>query len=336
MRVCVFSAKSFEHEPLQRRAAAAGHELTFIEATLSERTAPLAAGFPCVSLFVTDNANAAVLEKLAAGGTRFIALRSAGFNNVDLSAAARLKIAIARVPAYSPNAVAEHAVGLILVLNRKLHRAIARVREHNFALEGLMGFNLAGKTVGLVGVGRIGLAFARIMLGFGCTVLFTDPAPAAEAVRIGCKKATLDELLAASDIISLHCPLTPQTNHLIDAKAFARMKPGAMLINTSRGAVVDSSAAIAALKSGRLGSLGLDVYEEEGDLFFRDLSEKVLQDDVLARLLTFPNVVITAHQAFLTHEAVDNIAETTIENVTGFERGGAPGANVVSAEKFVR
>jgi D-lactate dehydrogenase len=336
MRVCVFGTQSFEPEPLLRQARAAGHELTFIESTLSAVTAPLAAGFPCVSLFVTDIADAAVLEKLAAGGTQFIALRSAGFNNVDLVAAARLGIGVARVPAYSPNAVAEHAVGLILVLNRKLHRAIARVREHNFALEGLMGFNLEGKTVGLVGVGRIGVAFARIMLGFGCTVVFTDPTPGEEAARLGCRRVAIEELLTSSDIISLHCPLNPQTKHLINAAAFARMKPGAMLINTSRGGVVDTYAAIQALKSGRLGSLGLDVYEEEGDLFFRDLSEQVLQDDVLARLLTFPNVVITAHQAFLTREAVDNIAETTIENVSGFERGSVPGENVVSAEKFVR
>jgi D-lactate dehydrogenase len=187
-----------------------------------------------------------------------------------------------------------------------------------------------------VGVGRIGLAFVRIMLGFGCNVVFSDPTPGEEAVRAGARRVSMDELLRTSDIISLHCPLTPQTNHLIGADAFAKMKPGAMLINTSRGAVVDSSAAIAALKAGRLGSLGLDVYEEEGDLFFRDLSEKVLQDDVLARLLTFPNVVVTAHQAFLTREAVDNIAETTVENISGFERGAVPPGNVVSAEKFVR
>jgi D-lactate dehydrogenase len=336
MRVCVFSARAFEHESLRKRAAAAGHELTLIDATLSKTTASLAAGHPCVSLFVTDRADAEVIEKLAAGGTRFIALRSAGFNNVDLAAAAKCGISIARVPAYSPNAVAEHAAGLVLVLDRKLHRAIARVREHNFSLEGLMGFNLAGKTVGVVGVGRIGIAFAKIMVGFSCTVLFSDPTPGEEAVRAGARRVSVEELLTSCDIISLHCPLTPQTHHLINDAALAKMKPGAMLINTSRGAVIDTNAAIHALKSGKLGALGLDVYEEEGDVFFRDLSEQVLQDDVLARLLTFPNVVITAHQAFLTREAVDNIAETTIENISGFERGAVPPGNAVSAEKFVR
>lgn len=238
------------------------------------------------------------------------------------------------MPAYSPWAVAEHAVALMLALNRKIHRAYARVREGNFALEGLLGFDFHGRTVGLIGVGRIGLAVARIMRGFGCRVIAFDPARSEELIQLGGEYATLDELLAASDVISLHCPLTPETRHLIDAAAVARMKPGVMLINTSRGAVIETSAVIDGLKSGKIGYLGLDVYEEEGDLFFEDLSEQVIQDDVFARLLTFPNVLITGHQAFFTREALTAIAETTIENISAFEKTGEP-VHPVTAEKFV-
>jgi D-lactate dehydrogenase len=275
-----------------------------------------------------------VLARLKDGGTGLVALRGAGFNNVDLAAAEELGIAVARVPAYSPHAIAEHAAALILALDRRICRANARVREGNFALDGLLGFDLHGRTVGIVGTGRIGLAFARIMAGFGCTLLAADPVRSAEFEGLGGRYVEFDALLAVADIVSLHCPLTPKTRHLIGAAAVARMKPGVMLINTSRGAVVETRALIDGLKSGRIGYLGLDVYEEEGDLFFEDLSDQVLQDDVFARLLTFPNVLITGHQAFFTREALQAIAETTVANVSAFETAGAP-LHPVTAQKVI-
>ncbi|MES1167269.1 MAG: 2-hydroxyacid dehydrogenase, partial [Pseudomonadota bacterium] len=319
MRVIVFGTRSYDRTSLVE--ANKGHELVFVEAPLTLQTAPLAAGYPAACIFVNDRADAKVLEALSSGGTRLLALRSAGFNHVDLAAADRLGLTVLRVPAYSPHAVAEHAVGLILCLNRKIHRAFNRVREHNFALEGLMGFDLAGKTIGLIGTGKIGEVVARIMRGFSSSVIAVDPVESPECRALGVRYTSLDEVLAQSDIISLHCPLTPQTRHLINAQALAKTKPGVMLVNTSRGAVIDTPAAIAALKSGHLGSLAIDVYEEEGDVFFRDLSEQVINDDVLARLLTFPNVLMTAHQAFFTREAVASIAATTIGNITDFENG---------------
>ncbi|GGC05232.1 lactate dehydrogenase [Novosphingobium endophyticum] len=272
---------------------------------------------------MNDQLGREVLEDLAANGTRLIALRSAGFNHVDLEAARSLGLTVARVPAYSPEAVAEHTVALILSLNRKTHKAYARVREGNFALEGLLGFDLCGRTVGIVGTGKIGLAVARIMLGFGCQVLAFDPERNREFEEMGGSYADLPELFANADIISLHCPLTPATHHLIDGKAIDQMKPGVMLINTSRGAVVDAKALIAGLKARKIGHVGLDVYEEEGDLFFENLSDQMIQDDVFARLLTFPNVLITGHQAFFTHEAMTAIAETTIDNISSFEKTGS-------------
>lgn len=330
MKCAMFSAKRFEREAFAS-AADRGVEVTFMEAALSEQTAELARGFESVCLFVNDNANAAALEKLAGLGVRLLALRSAGFNHVDLDAAQRLGLTVARVPAYSPYAVAEHAAGLILALNRRLHRAFARTREHNFALDGLMGFDMNGKTVGVVGTGRIGEVFCRIMAGFGCRVLASDPVPSAVARALGVEYVPFERLCAESDIVSLHLPLTPGSRHLVNAEALARMKRGVMLINTSRGGLVDTKAVIAALKTGHLGAFGLDVYEEEGDVFFRDLSESPMQDDVLARLLTFPNVVLTAHQAFFTREAVDNIVETTLDNIAGFARGAVPAANFVTS-----
>jgi D-lactate dehydrogenase len=263
-----------------------------------------------------------VLETLAAEGTRMVALRSAGFNHVDMAAAVDLEIAVGRVPAYSPDAVAEYTVGLILTLNRKIHRAYARVREGNFALDGLLGFDLKGRTAGIIGAGKIGVAVARILSGFGCRVLAYDLAPPAALSETGVAVVELDRLLAESDIVSLHCPLTPDTHHLINRNALARMKHGVMLINTGRGALVDTSALIEGLKSGAIGYLGLDVYEEEGDLFFENLSDQILQDDVFARLLTFPNVLVTGHQAFFTAEAMAAIAATTIENLSSFEDRG--------------
>ncbi|GAB4004534.1 2-hydroxyacid dehydrogenase [Glycomyces albus] len=262
---------------------------------------------------------------------RFIALRSAGFNHVDLRAAARLGLIVARVPGYSPYSVAEHCAALILALNRKIHRSYNRVREHNFALSGLLGFDLHGRTVGVVGTGKIGVCFTRIMAGFGCRVLAFDPFPSEAAREAGAEYTSLDELLRVSHIVSLHCPLTPETFHLIDGERIAQMRPGVMLVNTSRGALVDTAAVIDGLKSGRIGFLGLDVYEEEADLFFEDLSDHVLGDDVFARLGTFPNVLITGHQAFFTAEALANIAATTIENLTAFERGEA-GPNLVALD----
>jgi D-lactate dehydrogenase len=334
MKVAVFSTKRYDREFLSaaNAAAASPHELSFFEAHLDATTAALAAGTGAVCPFVNDLVDRAALAALRDQGVRLIALRGAGFNNVDLDAASALEIKVARVPAYSPWAVAEHAVALILALNRKTHRAYARVREGNFALDGLLGFDLHGRTVGVVGVGRIGLAMARIMSGFGCRILAHDPAPDAGIEELGGAYCPLDELLSSSDIISLHCPLTPDTHHLIDAAAVERMKRGVMLINTSRGAVIDARAMIDGLKSGRIGYLGLDVYEEEGDLFFEDLSNQAIQDDIFARLLTFPNVLITGHQAFFTAEALEAIAATTIANLTTFEQTGRP-LHEVTAER---
>lgn len=322
MKVAVFSAKRYDREFLE--AAGAGrHSLRFLDSRLDEETCSLAAGFDAVCVFVNDTLNAAVLETIAAFGVKLIALRCAGFNNVDLAAAERLGLGVVRVPAYSPHAVAEHAVGLVLALNRKLHRAYNRVREGNFALDGLLGFDLHGRTVGVVGAGRIGTVFAGIMSGFGCRVLVYDPTPEPGRLPVGAETVALDTLFSSSDIISLHCPLTPENYHLISAHVLAKMKPGVMLINTSRGALIDTPAVIAGLKSGRVGALGLDVYEEEGDLFFEDLSDSIIPDDVFSRLLTFPNVVITGHQAFFTREALENIAHTTMANLAEWEATGA-------------
>jgi D-lactate dehydrogenase len=282
----------------------------------------MAAGFPAVCSFVNDRIDAGTLATLQAGGTRLIALRSAGYNHVDLEEAGRRGVVIVRVPEYSPHAVAEHTVGLILALNRKIHRAYNRVREANFSLEGLVGFDLFGKTCGIVGTGRIGAVVARILRGFGCRLLAFDVMPDETlSNHHDVQYAELPALYRDSDIISLHVPLSPATHHLINADALGAMKPGVMLINTGRGALVDSRALIDALKRGQVGAAGLDVYEEEEGIFFRNLSEQVLQDDVLARLLTFPNVLITSHQAFLTREALANIAVTTLANVSAFERG---------------
>jgi D-lactate dehydrogenase len=320
VKVAVFSTKPYDRQALDS-ANSDGHELTYLEARLTPDTAALARGFEAVCPFVNDQLSEDVIDMLADNGLRLLALRSAGFNHVDLAAAERRKITVARVPAYSPYAVAEHAVGLILTLNRKLHRAYNRVREGNFALEGLLGFDMHGKCVGVIGTGKIGAVFARIMCGFGCTVLAHDPQEAEDVVKLGVRYVSIDELFRNADIIALHLPLMPATHHLIDAAAIARMKPGVMLINTSRGGLVDTRAVIDGLKSGTVAALGLDVYEEEADLFFEDLSSSVIQDDVFARLLTFPNVLITGHQGFFTREALTNIAETTLANVTAFERG---------------
>jgi D-lactate dehydrogenase len=332
----MFDTHHYERDAFTRANSSSGHAITWFEARLRAETAALAQGHEAVCAFVNDHLDEPVLRALQQGGTRVVALRSAGFNHVDLAAAARLGLPVVRVPEYSPYAVAEHAAALVLALNRKVHRSYARVRELNFSLEGLVGFDLHGKTVGIVGTGRIGRVAARIFTGFGCRVLASDIRPDASLVsELGVQYVELDELYARSDIVTLHVPLTPETRHMVDARALQAMKPGGTLINTGRGALIDSKALIGVLKSGHLGAAGLDVYEEEEGVFFEDLSSSVLQDDVLARLLTFPNVLVTSHQAFLTAEALANIATTTLANVTAFERG-EPLVNEVRAEDVLR
>ena len=321
MKMAVFNTKAYMERFFRRANERFGHELVFFEPRLSDETAELAKGFDAVCIFVNDAADAPVLTRLAEAGVRLVALRCAGFNNVDLAAAERLGLSVVRVPAYSPYAVAEHTVGLILALNRRIHRAHQRVREGNFSLEGLMGFDLHGTPAGIVGTGKIGAIVARILHGFGCELYAYDVQRNPECEAMGVRYVDLDEIYKRCYIITLHCPLVPQTHHLIDAGAVAKMQDCVMLINTSRGALIDTQAVIDGLKRQRIGYLGLDVYEEEGDLFFDDLSDQIIQDDVFARLLMFPNVIVTGHQAFFTHNAVTAIAETTLVNATAFERG---------------
>jgi D-lactate dehydrogenase len=321
MRIAFFSARPYEREFFD--AANDGeHELRYLEPRLTESTAALAQGCSAACLFVNDDGRAVVLRRLTEAGVRVLVLRSAGYNHIDLGAAAAIGLTVSHVPAYSPHAVAEHALALILTLNRKTHRAYNRVREGNFALDGLMGFDLHGRTVGVIGAGKIGSVVVRIMRGLGCRVMVYDPYPSPELDGEHVILAGLNEVLAASEIVSLHCPLTAATRHMLDAAAFARMREGVMLINTSRGGLIDTRAAIQALKTGRLGALGIDVYEEEAGLFFEDRSGQVLQDDVFARLLTFPNVLITGHQGFFTREAMQNIAAVTLANASAFASGG--------------
>lgn len=330
MKIAFFSTKSYDQHSFKEANQAYNHELIFYEPRLTPDTAALADGFPCVCVFINDVLNKATLRAIASTGTRIIALRCAGFNNVDLPTAKELGLKVVRVPAYSPYAVAEHAVGLILMLNRKLYRAYNRVRDDNFALNGLLGFDIHNKTVGIVGTGTIGQCFAQIMKGFGANLLAYDVRENPNVLTLGAKYMDLPELLSQSDIISLHCPLLPATYHMIDGKSLQHVKPGTMLINTSRGGLVDTRAVIDALKSGQLGYFGTDVYEEEENLFFEDLSGTVIQDDTFQLLQSFPNVVITAHQAFFTQEALSNIADTTLSNVAEVE-AGKPCVNEISA-----
>lgn len=331
MQLAVFDTHAYDRDAFEHANATFGHAITYFEPRLTSGTARLAAGFPAVCCFVNDRVDADAIGLLHAGGTRLLALRSAGYNQVDLAAAGRAGIAVARVPEYSPYAVAEHAICLLLALNRKVHRAYNRVREGNFSLDGLVGFDLRGKTFGIVGTGRTGRALAAIAHGFGCRLLASDVSPDRVLIdELGVRYVEPLELYREADVISLHLPLTPATRHMIDAAVFAQMKPGVVLINTSRGALIDTRALIDALKTRHVGAAGLDVYEEEASVFFRDLSNQVLQDDVLARLLTFPNVLITSHQGFLTREALANIADTTLGNVRAFENGD-PLVNAVSA-----
>ena len=321
MRVAFYNTKPFDRQAFEGSAAFNRHQVRFLKPRLDRDTAELAAGSDAVCLFVNDRADAAVLERLKALGVRHLALRCSGFNQVDLPTAKTMGMTVVRVPAYSPHAVAEHAAGLVLMLNRKLHRAYNRVRDGNFALDGLLGFDLHGKTVGIIGTGRIGACAARIFNGFGCTLVAHDPYRNPEVEALGATYTDIDTLLAQSDIISLHAPLTADNRHLINADRLTRFKRGAMLVNTSRGGLIDTAAAIDGLKSGQLGGLAIDVYEGEADLFFEDRSQSIIQDDLFSRLLTFPNVVVTAHQAFFTREALANIAEITLGNLSQLERG---------------
>jgi D-lactate dehydrogenase len=327
MKIAFFSTQSYDKEYFNRYNTR--HELVFFEGQLTEQTVPLAEGCGAICAFVNDVLNAGVIKLLADAGIRIIAMRCAGYNNVDLAAAQLHNIKVVRVPAYSPHAVAEHAVAMILTLNRKTHKAYNRIREGNFSLEKLTGFDLFGKTVGVIGTGKIGQVFCDIMKGFGCRVLAFDLIANKELEAKGIEYLPLIRLLPQCDIISLHCPLTQQTRHIINSETLGLMKKGVMLINTSRGALIDTRTAVQALKTGHLRYLGIDVYEQEEKLFFHNLSEEVIEDDVIMRLMSFPNVLITSHQGFFTDEALTQIAQTTLQNIDDFEAGKSLANKVV-------
>ena len=331
MRVAIFSAKKFERALLDELNADHAHELVYFDTLLASDTASLAAGFPAVSVFVNDPVDAGVLQHLAAGGTKLVATRSTGFKHIDVGAAKKFGVKVVRVTDYSPNSVAEFAVGLLLALNRPIPRAYNRTRDGNVELDGLMGFDLVGRTVAVIGTGKIGTIFARIMVGFGCTVVGFDVHHSPEFEKIGGRYAGAEEIQAEADVISLQCPLTPQTHHIVNARTLARVKRGALLINTSRGGLVDTEAAIEALKSGQLGGIAIDVYEQEASLFFRDLSNTVIPDDVIQRLVSFPNVIVTGHQAFFTREALGTILDTTLASISDFA-AGRPLVNEIDAK----
>ena len=330
MRVAMFSAKSYERTLLDELNAGHRHELVYFDTRLGPGTVSLAAGFPVVSVVVNDVVDRDVLKQLAAGGTKLVTTRSTGFNHIDLGAARELGVKVVRVVDYSPNSVAEFTVGLLLALNRKIPRAYNRTREGNFELDGLMGFDLVGRTVAVIGTGKIGIIFARIMAGFGCELLGFDVHRSPEFEKLGGRYAEADEIVAEADVISLHCPLTPQTHHIVNARTLARVKRGALLINTSRGGLVDTEAVIEALKSGQLGGIAIDVYEQEASLFFKDLSSTVIADDLIQRLVSFPNVIVTGHQAFFTREALETILETTVRSISDCA-AGRPLANEIAA-----
>lgn len=329
MRVAVFSTRSYDIEYLDKANAGNKHELIYFESSLKPKTTRLAENFDAVCVFVNDALTKEVIENLVKLKVKLILLRCAGFNNVDIESACNNNITVLRVASYSPTTVAEHAVALILTLNRKTHKAFNRVREGNFSIERLTGFELSGKTTGIIGTGRIGAAFARIMKGFGCNIVAFDERPNAELEGKILSYTSIEEVFKISDIISLHCPLTPETFHLINKNSLALMKEGAMLINTSRGKLIDTEAAIESLKEGHLGYLGIDVYEQEEKLFYKDLSEILILDDKISRLMTFPNVLITAHQAYFTDTALTQIAQATIKNLSDFEKGNVNRHNQV-------
>lgn len=324
MKTAVFSTKPYDREFLNTANKEFGYDLDFFDVPLSDKTCRLAEGFPVVCAFVNDRLSVGVLRCLSHHGIRMIAMRCAGFNNVDLKTAKDLGITVARVPAYSPASISEFTVGLMLTLSRKIHRACNRTREGNFSLDGLMGFDLHGKTIGVIGTGKIGVGTAKILLGFGCLVVANDLYENEELKKLGVRYVSHDELFEQADIITLHCPLMPETRHLINMKTIDRMKTGVMIVNTSRGELLETEAAITGLKSGKIGSLAIDVYEEESEVFFEDFSNRVIQDDVLARILTFPNAIITGHQAFFTVEAMQSISRQTLQNIAAFEKGETP------------
>lgn len=333
IRVAVFSTKKWVTDSFDLVNDNFKYELSYFESRMYKKTVPLAEGFDVVCVFVNDVLDSEVLEGLKKVGVKLIALRCAGFNNVDIDKAKEIGMGIVRVPAYSPYAVAEHTLGMILSLNRKFHKAYPRIRDGNFALDGLLGFDIHGKTIGLIGTGRIGQIFSQIISGFGCRVIAYDKFPNKELQESGVEYVELQELYRQSDIISLHCPLNYETFHMINEYAIAAMKNGVMIVNTSRGPLVDTNAVIEGLKRGKVGYLGLDVYEEEEELFFEDLSEKVIQDDQFVRLQTFPNVLITAHQAFFTREAVLNISQTTFSNIQDYIQKGSSNNEVLPKGK---
>lgn len=320
-RIAFFDTKPYDKQSFSTENANFPFELDFYEPRLTPETAPIARGADVVCVFVNDLINKQTIDILCDLQVKLLALRCAGYNNVDLPAA-QGRLPIVRVPEYSPYAVAEYTLSLILCLNRHLHRAYCRVRENNFSINGFLGFDLYGKTVGVIGTGKIGVTFCKLLQGFNVRILASDPYPNPEARKLGVQYVSLDELYSQSDIISLHCPLTPQNRYLINEESIARMKRGVMLINTSRGALINTTALIQALKTGHIGCAGLDVYEEETNYFFEDRSNAAIQDDILARLMTFPNVLITSHQAFFTREALHNIAQTTLSNIQSFFRDG--------------
>jgi D-lactate dehydrogenase len=321
MRVAVFSAKRYDRELLDAANTRYGHELVYFDALLEPETVSLAKGYPAVCIFVNDRVDAGVVDALAVGSTRIIATRSTGFNQIDVKAAAARGIAVVRVTDYSPYSVAEFAVGLLLALNRKIHKAYNRTRDGNFELEGLLGSDFHGRCVGVIGTGKIGRVFTQIMKGFGCDVVGYDKFPHPQFEQLGGRYVQLVELCAFAEIISLHVPLTPETHHIVNDRTIADMKHGTLLVNTSRGGLIDTEVAIEALKSGRLGGLAIDVYEQEADLFFQDLSSQIITDDVIQRLVSFPNVIVTGHQAFFTREAIGTICATTLESISDFEAG---------------
>lgn len=321
MKIAFFDTKPYDRESFEKISQNYGAQITYYETKLNEDTASLAKGFDAVCVFVNDTVNSVVIDRLCEGGVKVIALRCAGFNNVDMKYAFG-KIHVLRVPAYSPYAVAEHAIALLLTSIRRIHKAYIRTRDFNFSLNNLTGFDLYGKTVGVVGTGKIGRCFINICKGFGMKVLAFDKFPADDLVEAGVKYVSMDEMLCESDVISLHCPLTEETYHIIDETAIEKCKKGVVIINTSRGALVDAQALLEGIKSRKVGAACLDVYEEESDLFFEDFSGHILEDDILARLISMPNVIVTSHQAFLTAEALGNIAETTLENLKQFTENG--------------
>lgn len=321
MKIAFFSTKSYDRTYFEKYNSDYNFEFTYFETALNTSTANLTVGYDGICIFVNDVVDLETAEILATNGIRLIALRCAGFNNVDLEATKEQDIKVLRVPAYSPEAVAEHALALILTLNRKTHKAYNRVREGNFSLKNLMGFNLQGKTVGVIGTGQIGATFCKVIKGFGCKIIAFDIAKNEDLVQLGVAYLTLDEVFEQSDILSLHCPLNSYTRHMVNERSIALMRDGVMIINTSRGALINTSNVIDGLMNKKIGYLGIDVYEQEENLFFEDLSEHIIQDELILRLMSFPNVLITSHQAFFTKEAMDEITMTTLENMKAFEQG---------------